>query len=182
VQSGQAGDRDKGYYSFDIGTWHIEALNSECDNIGGCGAGSPQIHWLESDLAAHPAKCTLAYWHRPTFSSGRFDDGGDMKPAWDALYAAGADLILNGHDHIYERFGPQTPDGVSDPVNGIRQITLGEGGRSHHTIVQPLPNSQFRDASAVGIGQLTLRDGAYDWRFLAAVSGVTTDSGSASCH
>lgn len=182
VQSGQAGDRDKGYYSFDIGTWHIEALNSECDNIGGCGPDSPQIQWLKSDLAAHPAKCTLAYWHRPTFSSGRYDDGGDMKPAWDALYAAGADLILNGHDHLYERFGPQTPDGVADPVNGIRQITIGEGGRSQHGIVQPLPNSQFRNTGTVGIGQLTLRDGAYDWRFLAAVSGVAADSGSASCH
>ena len=105
-----------------------------------------------------------------------------MKPAWDALYAAGADLILNGHDHLYERFAPQTPDGVADPVNGIRQITIGEGGRSHHTIVSPLPNSQFRDDTTVGIGQLTLRDGAYDWRFLAAVSGMAVDSGSASSH
>jgi acid phosphatase type 7 len=182
VQTGQAGDRSKGYYSFDIGTWHVEALNSECENIGGCGADSPQIQWLKQDLAAHPAKCTLAYFHRPHFSSGRYDDNGDMKAAWDALYAAGADLVLNGHDHIYERFAPQTPDGVADPAHGIRQITIGEGGRSHHTIVSPLPTSEFRDADTFGLGELTLRDGAYDWRFVAINSGATVDSGSTSCH
>jgi Tol biopolymer transport system component len=180
--TGQAGDRDKGYYSFDIGTWHVLALNSECDNIGGCDADSPQIRFVRADMAAHPARCTLAYFHRPHFSSGEFTDNGDMRAAWDALYAGGADLILSAHDHIYERFAPQTPDGVADPAGGIRQITIGEGGRSHHDVVNPQPNSEFRDATTFGIGELTLNDGSYDWRFVAVGSGATADRGSANCH
>jgi hypothetical protein len=182
VQTGQAGDRDKGYYSFDIGSWHVLALNSECDHIGGCGPSSPQVRFIESDLAAHPTACTLAYFHRPHFTSGANDDDGDMKSVWDAAYAGNVDLILNGHEHLYERFGPQTPDGAADPTRGIRQITIGEGGRSRHAFVGAAPNSEFRDNLTLGIGELTLRDGSYDWRLVGAPSGRIADSGSSRCH
>ena len=112
---GRAGDRSTGYYSYDIGTWHVIVLNSECSHIGGCGRGSPQDRWLRDDLAAHPNRCTLAYWHEPRFTSGSNGNftGADM--FWRNLYAAGADLILNGHDHDYERFAPQDPDATPGP-------------------------------------------------------------------
>jgi hypothetical protein len=182
VQSGQAGERGKGYYSFDVGSWHVVALNSECDHIGGCGSSSPQIRWLQADLGAHPNLCTAVYWHRPHFTSGRNSDDGDMRAAWDAAYAGNVDLILNGHDHLYERFGPQTPDGAGDPARGIRQLTIGEGGRSRHAFVTAAPNSEFRDNLTLGVAELTLREGAYDWHYVGAPSGRIADSGSGSCH
>src|SRR5688572_28024236 len=121
-----AGSRTKGYYSYEWGDWHIVALNSMCERVGGCSASAPMLTWLRNDLAAHPAKCNLAYFHHPFFSSG----GGAAKtrPTWNALYAAGVDVVLSGHHHFYERFAPQRPDGTLDTTGGIRQFVVGTGG------------------------------------------------------
>jgi acid phosphatase type 7 len=116
-----AGDPTQGYYSFDLGSWHVVALNSNCENVGGCHRGSPQELWLRADLAMHENMCTLAYWHHPRFNSGSIPRSeGEMEAFWQALYDFHADVVLNGHEHNYERFAPQTPDGRADPLNGIR--------------------------------------------------------------
>ena len=185
LRTGQAGDRAQGgYYSYDIGSWHVVGLNSECANIpGGCGPDSTQVQWLRADLAAHPTRCTLAYFHGPRFTSGRYgDESEDVKPFWDALYAAGADVVVSGHEHFYERFAPQTPDGASDPARGLRQFTVGVGGKGAHPFVSQAPNSEARDNRVLGVAAFTLGEGRYDWRLVRAPNGATTDSGSGVCH
>jgi Calcineurin-like phosphoesterase len=139
-----AGPRSTGFYSFDVGAWHLIALNSECAHIGGCGKGSLQERWLRADLAAHPAGCTLAYWHKPRFSSGWHGSDATYTDFWRALYEAGADVVLVGHDHDYERFAPQTPDARPDPARGIRQFVVGTGGKTHDGFRTVEPNSQVR--------------------------------------
>jgi len=178
-----AGDPKTGYYSYELGTWHIIVLNSECRDVGGCEAGSPQERWLRADLAAHPAACTLSYWHRPLFSSGSAH-GNDrtVKPLFQALYEANADVVVGGHDHDYERFAPQTPAGVADPERGIREFVVGTGGKNHRPFGAPKPNSELRDATAFGVLKLTLRPGAYDWQFIPETGKSFTDSGSGKCH
>ncbi len=177
-----AGDPSAGYYSYDIGTWHVIALNSNCDFVdGGCAAGSPQEQWLRADLAAHPAACTLAYWHHPLFSSGDHGNQDYMKPIWDALYAAGAELVLNGHDHDYERFAPQSPDGQADPA-GIREIIVGTGGKSLRSLGRLEPNSEVHDSSTYGLLKLTLAPAGYSWEFLPIDGGAFADSGTGICH
>jgi acid phosphatase type 7 len=178
-----AGDPKTGYYSYELGTWHIIVLNSECKDVGGCEAGSPQEKWLRADLAAHPAACTLAYWHKPLFSSGSAH-GNDLtvKPFFQALYEANADVVIGGHDHDYERFAPQTPDAVADPARGIREFVVGTGGKNHRPFVEPRPNSETRDATAFGVLKLTLKPGAYDWQFIPEAGKTFTDSGSGTCH
>jgi len=178
-----AGDPKTGYYSYELGTWHIVVLNSECQDIGGCEAGSPQEKWLRADLAAHPAACTLAYWHKPLFSSGSAH-GNDLtvKPLFQALYDANAELVITGHDHDYERFAPQTPDGAPDPQRGIREFVVGTGGKNHRPFVEPKPNSELRDANAFGVLKLTLKPGSYDWQFIPEAGKSFTDSGSGKCH
>jgi len=178
-----AGDPKTGYYSYELGTWHIIVLNSECRDVGGCEAGSPQERWLRADLAAHPAACTLSYWHRPLFSSGSAH-GNDLtvKPLFQALYEANADVVVGGHDHDYERFAPQTPAGVADPERGIREFVVGTGGKNHRPFGAPKPNSELRDATAFGVLKLTLRPGAYDWQFIPETGKSFTDSGSGKCH
>ena len=178
-----AGDPKTGYYSYELGTWHIIVLNSECKDVGGCELGSPQEKWLRADLAAHPAACTLAYWHKPLFSSGSAH-GNDLtvKPLWQALYAANADVIVGGHDHDYERFAPQTPDGAGDPQRGIREFVVGTGGKNHRPFGSPKRNSEVRDAIAFGVLKLTLKVGAYDWQFIPETGKSFTDSGSGVCH
>ena len=183
VVSGQAGSRGAGWYSFDVGAWHVIALNSECEFVGGCGEGSAQMQFLRADLTANPRRCTLAYFHGPRFSSGRYPDHAeDVKPFWDVLHAAGADLILSGHEHLYERFAPQTPDGVADPAGGIRQITMGLGGKSRHGFVTVAPNSEVRNNRAIGVLTLTLREATYDWNLVRAPRGNSGDSGTGACH
>jgi acid phosphatase type 7 len=180
-----AGDPDKGYYSYDAGTWHIVVINSNCDHVGGCQAGSPQEQWLRTDLEAHPTRCTLAYWHHPLFSSGVKPSHAlhpEMRPIWRALYEAGAELIVNGHEHNYERFAPQDPDGAPDPARGIREIVAGVGGRSYDALVEPKPNSEIRSDRAFGVLKLTLRAGSYDWEFLPVAGQTFTDSGHGTCH
>ncbi len=178
-----AGDAKTGYYSYELGTWHIIVLNSECKDVGGCEPGSPQEKWLRADLAAHPTACTLAYWHKPLFSSGGAH-GNDLivKPLFQALYEANAEVVVNGHDHDYERFAPQTPDGAPDAKRGIREFVVGTGGKSHRPFAEPKPNSEVRDATAFGVLKLTLKPNSYDWQFIPEAGKSLTDSGTGACH
>ena len=178
-----AGDSKTGYYSYELGAWHIIVLNSECKDVLGCESGSPQETWLRADLALHPTACTLAYWHKPLFSSGgAHGDELTVKPLWQALYAANADVIIGGHDHDYERFAPQGPDGTADPKRGIREFVVGTGGKNHRPFGPPKPNSELRDASAFGVLKLTLKPNAYDWQFIPEAGKNFTDSGGGACH
>jgi acid phosphatase type 7 len=178
-----AGDPSKGYYSFDRGGWHIVVLNANCAAVGGCGAGSPQEQWLRQDLAANPAACTAAVIHRARFSSGAVHGSQPaMEAFWKALYDAGAEVVLSGHEHVYERFAPQTPTGAADPAKGIRQFTVGTGGRVHYSFGDPLPNSEVRHSGTFGVLRLTLHPGGYDWTFLPEAGKTFTDTGSGTCH
>ena len=177
-----SGKPGKGYYSYELGRWHIVALNSNCEDVG-CTASSPQVKWLEADLAKDPKTCTLAYFHYPLFSSGEYRPGiREVKPLWEALYAAEVDVVLNGHDHNYQRFAPQDPNGKADPQRGIREFVVGTGGRSHYTILGPIANSEVYNDETYGVLKLTLRPQSYEWRFLAVEGETFTDSGSARCH
>jgi hypothetical protein len=178
-----AGDPTKGYYSWDIAGWHLIVLNSNCSQAGGCGAGSSQETWLRADLAAHTAACTLAYWHHPRFTSDAFaGNATNMSTVWQDLYNAGADLVLNGHTHEYERFAPQNPAGAADPSRGIREMIVGTGGVNHSSFGTIQPNSEVRDATTFGVLQLTLHPTSYDWKFLPIPGSTFTDSGSTACH
>jgi hypothetical protein len=179
-----AGDPAKGYYSFDLGDWHLIALNSECDEVGGCGPGSPQERWLRADLAANRKQCTLAYWHQPRFSSGKTHGSNDEYDAfWRALYDFGAEIALSGHDHQYERFAPLNPEGRVDTQQGIRQFVVGTGGAELHPVGEPIEGSEVTENTTFGVLELTLLADEYRWRFLPVPGGSGfTDSGSASCH
>jgi hypothetical protein len=173
-----------GYYSYDLGTWHVVVLNTECSQpgVGGCGSTSAQGKWLAADLAAHPAQCTLAYWHRPRWTDA---DGvsGNSSYFVQALYQAGAEVILTGHAHYYERFAPQTPSGTVDTANGVRQFIVGTGGKSHGPLGStPPPNAEARNNTTFGILKLTLRQGSYAWSFVPEAGKTFTDSGTQSCH
>ena len=187
---GAAGDPGEGYYSYDLGAWHIIVLNSNCEEVGGCDARSRQGQWLRSDLAAHSTTCTLAYWHQPLFSSGK-EHGGEeaMQPAWEMLYRAGADVVLAGHEHNYERFSPQDPNGRLDAQRGIRQFVVGTGGKSLYGFGQPLRTSEVRNAETFGVLVLTLRPRGYDWayvptgaRWSSRADTRAIDEGSDNCH
>jgi hypothetical protein len=178
-----AGDPNQGYYSYELGSWHIVVLNSECEVMDGCQAGSPQEKWLRADLAVHPTACTLAYFHKPLFSSGgAHGNYYDVKPLWQALYDANADVVVGGHDHDYERFAPQTPDAIPDAKRGIREFVVGTGGKNHRPFGDLLPNSEVRNADTFGILKLTLRSNGYDWQFIPEAGKTFTDSGSGTCH
>ena len=172
-----AGEPGRGYYSYEVASWHVVVLNSEVD----ASAESAQVAWLREDLTAHPARCTLAYWHRPRFSSGAHGSAPELQPLWDALYAAGAEVVLGGHDHHYERFAPQTPLGEADPERGIREFIVGTGGAPTYPIVNLLPNSEVRRAEMHGVLKLTLEEDGYRWEFLST-KGEFHDEGSGSCH
>lgn len=177
-----AGDPAKGYYSFDLGGWHVVALNSNCSAVGGCGFGSTQEQWLRADLAAHSsATCTLAYWHHPRFSSGTHGSDSTYTAFFQALYDANADVVLVGHDHDYERFAPQTPGGAFDASRGVRQFVVGTGGKEQRSFGTIRAWSETRSSSALGVLELTLGANGYGWRFVPAI-GTFTDSGSDSCH
>jgi hypothetical protein len=178
-----AGDPAKGYYSYDLGTWHIVALNSECQAAGGCDAASPQGQWLKADLAGHPVACTLAYFHKPLFSSGgAHGDDLTVKPLWDALFAANVDVVVSGHDHDYERFAPQTPEALADNSRGIREFVVGTGGKNHRPFGIVKPNSEVRDAEAFGVLKLTLFPGRYEWEFVPVEGKIFQDAGTGTCH
>ncbi|MDQ1632985.1 MAG: hypothetical protein QOC80_2957, partial [Frankiaceae bacterium] len=180
-----AGDPSKGWYSYDLGTWHVVVLNSECSQIGGCGSGSPEEVWLKSDLAAHASSNILAMWHEPRFDSVTAYTGPDTRSSvfWNDLYAAGADLVLNGHSHLYERFAPQNPSGAQDDARGITQITVGSGGEDHHLFSgAAAPNSLVHNSDSYGVLKLTLRAGSYSWQFVPVAGSTFTDSGTVATH
>ena len=175
-----AGDPTKGYYSYDLGAWHVVALNS---NVS-MRAGSPQELWLKADLAASTKRCTVALWHHPRFSSGT-EHGSDARSqtVWNDLYNAGAELILVAHEHNYERFAPQTATGVADSARGVRQIVVGTGGNEDlYPFGTPLPNSEVRNNDTYGVLKLTLSDGSYMWEFIPVAGKTFTDSGTGTCH
>ncbi|HEX7171171.1 MAG TPA: DNRLRE domain-containing protein, partial [Candidatus Limnocylindria bacterium] len=177
-----AGTPGEGWYSYELGDWHLVALNSNCAEVGGCDAGSPQEQWLRADLAASTAPCTLAYWHHARWSSGSVHGNDPATQALvEALYEHGAELLLAGHDHDYERFAPQDPSGAADTSTGIRAFVVGTGGRSLRPFGAVQPHSEFRAATDFGILELTLGNSGYGWSFMAE-SGAVLDSGSAGCH
>lgn len=166
----------KGYYSYELGAWHIVALNSEI----AVGAGSEQEQWLRQDLAAHPTSCTLAYWHKPRFSSGEHGNNAAYSALWSALYHYGVDVILNGHDHDYERFAPQNPFGEADR-QGIRQFVVGTGGTDQRPFLQIQPNSEVRATDSWGVLQFTLHEQSYDWAFMPIDGQSFRDVGRSDC-
>jgi len=181
--SGPGGDRNKGYYSYDVGAWHLIVLNSECSHAGGCGSGSPQEMWLKADLAAHPTACTLAYTHHPRWASDyhNFDDA-DIAPFYQDLYNANAEILMVGHSHFYERFAPQNPSEQLDNARGIREFIVGTGGRNVYGNFVVKPNSEVRNGSTFGVLKLTLHPTSYDWQFVPISGQSFTDSGSTACH
>ncbi|HEY3310556.1 MAG TPA: metallophosphoesterase [Anaerolineales bacterium] len=179
-----AGEAGKGYYSYDLGTWHVLVLNSNCDDVGGCNKGSPQELWLLNDLANHPNKCTLAIWHHPRFSSGEHGNQERIQPFWEDIYAAGVELVVSGHDHDYERFAPLDANGKPDPQAGIRQFVVGTGGGGGFRDVSDPPeaNSLVTLVNTSGIIKFDLLPDGYQWSFLHATGATPLDSGSAQCH
>jgi acid phosphatase type 7 len=176
----RAGRPGEGWYSYELGSWHVVALNANCDVVG-CGAGSPQQRWLRADLATHASRCTLAYWHQPRFSSGLHGSDDALIPLWRTLQRGGADVALSGHDHDYERFAPQAADGRLDPAHGIVQFVVGTGGASHYPVLLARRNSRTH-ATVFGVLRLTLGRGAYRWRFVAEPGVGYRDAGAARCH
>lgn len=177
-----AGDPKKGYYSYNLGSWHVIALNSNCSQVGGCSATSPQGLWLKADLASHAQKCTLAYWHHPRYSSGEHGNASGMSAFWQLLYNANADLVLSGHDHDYERFAPQNANGGKDTTRGLREFVVGTGGKSRRAFGTIVANSEVRNSSTYGVLKLTLSDGSYSWQFVPEAGKTFTDKGTTACH
>jgi len=175
-----AGDPTKGYYSYDLGAWHLIALNGEIST----SAGSAQEVWLKADLAASTKTCTMAYIHRPRFSAGYHGSNSSMQPLWQDLYDAGAELYIAGHNHDYERFAPQDANGVADPVKGIREFVVGTGGAGSEawSTTPPIANEEVWADPTWGVLKLTLRAGGYDWQFVPITGQTFTDSGSGTCH
>ena len=169
------------YYSYNLGAWHVVALNSNCTVAGGCGVSSAQYKWLVADLAANPTKCTLAYWHHPRFSSGEHGNNSSMSALWQALYDARAEVVLSGHDHDYERFAPQDASGHAD-TRGLRQFVVGTGGKTHYGVNRPIANSEVNNDTTYGVLELTLNANSYDWRFAPEPGKSFSDAGSADCH
>ena len=158
-------------------------LNSDCVPVGGCQAGSPQEQWLRQVLAASDARCTVAITHHSRFSSALAHGSDvDLQPFWQALYEYGADLVVSGHDHVYERFAALRPDGTADPLFGLRQIVVGTGGRNYRSFGLPVPGSEVRIAKTFGVLKLTLRADSYDWEFVPEAGKTLTDQGTTACH
>ncbi len=176
---GLAGPAGLGYYSYPLGAWHIISLNSEPS----VAIGGAMEAWLRSDLAANTAKCTLAYWHHPLFTSGQNGENGYMRPTYRILYEANADVVLSGHDHLYERFAPQDPDGRFDLSRGIRQFVVGTGGVPFYQFMATRPNSEARmtGPGTTGVIRFTLLADSYQWEFITTGQG-TRDNGSGTCH
>jgi calcineurin-like phosphoesterase family protein len=173
-----AGDRDKGYYSYDLGSWHIIALNTLIET----GPSSTQGKWLSGDLEKNRRLCTLAYFHHPRFSSGPNPKNRRAVPLWDALSSAGVEVVISGHDHIYERFAPMTADGLRDQRAGTRQFVVGTGGASHYKFERIANGSEVRNNSTFGVLKLTLRERGYDWQFVPVRGRRFSDAGSGTCH
>jgi calcineurin-like phosphoesterase family protein len=182
VSDGPAGPRGKGYYSFDLGGWHLVALNSNCSSVS-CSAGSEQESWLRADLAAHPTSCTLAYWHHARYSSGHDGSNAFMQPLWEALQDAQAELLLSGHSHDYERFAPLDRDGEVDLGGGIRQFVVGTGGAFFTGGLGSLEaHSEVAQNDTFGVLKLTLHPSSYDWQFIPEAGRTFADAGTQPCH
>jgi acid phosphatase type 7 len=179
--TGIAGDRDRGYYSFDLGAWHLIALNSSCRFVT-CFAGSAQERWLRADLGRHESACTLAYMHSPRFSSTAGGDHPAVRPLWEALYGGGAEIVLSADAHNYERFAPQTPDGQADPAYGMRLFVVGTGGHSLKGFTAVRANSEVRHADGYGVLKVALHTSSFDWRFQGEPTSPFADAGSGACH
>ncbi len=179
----RAGARGKGYYSYDRGSWHIVVLNSNCEKVGGCESDSPQGRWLRNDLANNPSLCTLAYFHRPLYSTGTNVAGTDVRPFWSMLHNRDADLIVSGHAHRYERFAPMTPSGTPS-ANGVRQIVAGTGGQpgGDEVSLADAPNLEVVKTGVFGVLRLNLRADSYAWKFVPIAGQTFTDSGTTPCH
>jgi len=177
-----AGDATRGYYAFDLNGWRIYMMNSNCSEVGGCQQGSPQEVWLRGDINAHPAICSMAIWHHPRFSSGLTGSDEDMQDMWADLYAAGAEMLVVGHDHIYERFAPLDAAGRIDRKRGIREFVVGTGGGSHEAIGTPVTGSEVRNNNTYGVLKLTLKPDSFRWDFLPERGKTFTDSGAGVCH
>jgi len=180
----RAGRPSRGYYSYDRGSWHIVALNSNCNKVGGCGRHSAQGRWLRRDLADHPARCTLAYFHHPLYATGNGTATRQVKPFWRILYDRGADVILSGHAHRYERYAPITPGGVVDLENGIRQFIVGTGGNSGggEIYYDQAPGVQVVKLGTPGVLRLNLGAGSYTWKFVPIAGKMWSDSDTDQCH
>lgn len=177
-----AGTPGQGWYSFEIGEWHVVVLNSNCAQVG-CGEGSLQLEWLEADLASSDAACTAAIFHHARFASGKHGENREVAPFWEALYRHGAEVVLNGHDHSYERLAPISPAGESDPGHGLRSFVVGTGGVGFHEWSRrPLRFTEVRDNETWGVLRLDLRADGYDWEFIPADPDGFRDSGTGSCH
>lgn len=181
-----AGRPDRGYYSFDLSAWHVVALNSECRRVGGCDRDEPQATWLAEDLERSAARCTLAYWHRPPFTSGRYADDERniprMRVLWEVAVEGGVDVVLTGHEHSYERFAPMDAEGRAVESGGARLFVVGTGGGDLRDFDnRPLPETEARDDDTWGVLRLDLRADGYDWEFLPAADGTFRDSGSGTC-
>ncbi|MEA2579544.1 MAG: hypothetical protein QOE83_436 [Actinomycetota bacterium] len=181
VHAAPPGASDRGFYSYQLGTWHLISLNSNCSYVR-CGPGSAQYEWLKNDLIANSSACTLAYWHAPRFSSGPHGNYLSVGPFWNLLFHYGADVILNGHDHIYERFAPQNPSGNKAPMFGLREFVVGTGGAQHYWIDKVKAHSVVRNAKTFGILKMTLHPNSYGWSFLPVAGLSFHDAGTASCH
>jgi acid phosphatase type 7 len=175
--TGAAGATGEAYYSYEAGNWHVVSLNS----VIPIGAGSAQLQWLQEDLAASKATCTIAYWHHPLFSSAQNGPQAFVKDLWRVLYQNNVDIVMNGHDHVYERFGPQDPDGRADVARGIRQFTVGTGGSALYVFEAIRANSQAHSATH-GVLRLDLQANSYAWQFIPVAGQTFSDTGSGSCH
>jgi hypothetical protein len=176
------GNPGEGWYSYELGRWHVVVLNSNCSFVGGCHAGSAQERWLRADLAAHPARCTLAYWHHPRFSTGIVGDSPAIRPLFQALYDGNADLLLVAHAHNYQRWLPLNPTGTADQARGIRQFVVGTGGRFLHEVSPGDPRQQVANDETFGVLRLRLRAAGYEWTFVAVPGRTFTDTGTQACH
>lgn len=174
----QTGPERRGYFSVNLGTWHVISLNSNLKD----DALATQLAWLKADLAQNKARCTLAYWHHPLFSSGGHGNNEVMKSAWQALHAAGADVVLSSHDHDYERFAPQDAAGTQDNLRGIREFVVGTGGAKLTPFGFPKTNSELGDNGSYGVLKMVLKDSGYEWEFLSVDADGFTDRGAALCH
>jgi hypothetical protein len=170
------------WYARDVGPWHVIVLDSNCDEVGGCGPNSVQGRWLAEDLVDHGGTvCTLAIFHHPRWSSGEHGNIEEVAPLWTALYKGGVDVVVNGHDHDYERFAPQDPNGRQDRDRGMREFVVGTGGGEIRQFRRSVPNSEFRQAGVYGVFELRLHRSSYDWAF-DPVGGTVADLGSGPCH
>lgn len=173
-----AGEPGQGYYSVKLGSWRVIALNSNVDTRG----GSEQVRWLRNELKANPARCTLAFWHHPLISSGWTGDNAHVRSLFEALYGAGADVVINGHDHVYERFAPHDPQGQADPAHGIRVFIVGTGGATSVPFARVRASSEVRKSDVYGVLRLRLRADSYAWEFVPIEGQTFRDSGEGKCH